>query len=525
MKHHKARKFVVLILGAVLLLSGCKPNVSFIIPPESTGDTVLIPKENTALISEDQPTSAATTAPTEPSSVPTEPVTEPVTEPMTEPVTEPVTEPETTPTVPEQTQPQSAAHKHRYTQSVVKPTCTERGYTKFTCSCGDSYTDHTTSALGHDYKVTTVAPTTSRQGYDLHQCRRCSHSYKDNYTDRLPSDSTEPDPTQHKHSYTKTVVKPTCTEKGYTRHTCSCGDSYKDNYTAALGHDYKVTTVAPTTYRRGYDLHQCRRCEHYYKDNYTDMIPEETTPPVTEPPETQPKPTQHKHSYTKSVVKPTCTEKGYTLYTCTCGDSYRSNYTDPLGHDYKVTVVQPTVEERGYNLHTCKRCGHSYKDNYVDKLPPHTEPPATEPPATEPPKYDHPVYDISNHVVGSLEYEILAEINARRAAEGLGELKMDKKLCALATIRAYESSISFSHTRPNGTSCFTVLTEYNYKGGSLAGENLLHASPGYPADKLVDVWMKSTSHKNNILTSSFTKAGLGIFYANGRMYIANFFAG
>ena len=102
---------------------------------------------------------------------------------------------------------------------------------------------------------------------------------------------------------------------------------------------------------------------------------------------------------------------------------------------------------------------------------------------------------------------------------------MDKKLCALAAIRAYEASISFSHTRPNGTSCFTVLTEYNYRGGSLAGENLLHASPGYPADKLVDVWMKSTSHKNNILTSSFTKAGLGIYYANGRMYIANFFAG
>ena len=102
---------------------------------------------------------------------------------------------------------------------------------------------------------------------------------------------------------------------------------------------------------------------------------------------------------------------------------------------------------------------------------------------------------------------------------------MDKKLCALAAIRAYESSISFSHTRPDGRSCFTVFSDYNYTGGSIAGENLLHASPGYAASKLVDVWMKSTSHKDNILTSSFTKAGLGIYYANGRMYVANLFAG
>ena len=42
----------------------------------------------------------------------------------------------------------------------------------------------------------------------------------------------------HTHSYTSVVTAPTCTAKGYTTYTCSCGDSYVDNYTNALGHNY-----------------------------------------------------------------------------------------------------------------------------------------------------------------------------------------------------------------------------------------------------------------------------------------------
>lgn len=467
MQQLKARRPLLLILAAMLLLSGCSKNVAYILPPESTADTVLT-----------------------------------------------ATEPATVPTTTEETQ-----HQHSYTQIVIAPTCTDMGCTIHTCDCGDTFVDNQLDALGHSYIVSTVAPTAAEQGYDLHQCSRCGDSYKDSFTDKLLNE-----PTDHTHSYTESVVDPTCTEKGYTKYACTCGASYIDCFVDALGHDFKVTTVAPTTNSKGYDLHRCSRCSYSYKDNYTDTLPSETTPPTTGSQE--PQPTEHSHSYTKTVVDPTCTEKGYNLYTCTCGDSYRNGYTDPLGHDYKVTVVMPTTEERGYNLHTCRRCNHTYKDTYVDKLPSHTtEPPETEPPETEPPEYDHPVYDISDHVVGSMEYEILAELNARRAAEGLGELKMDKKLCALSAIRAYECSISFSHTRPNGSSCFTLFSEYNYKGGSIAGENLLYASSGKSAASLVDAWMDSTSHRNNILSTSFTKAGIGVYYADGRIYVANFFVG
>ena len=68
--------------------------------------------------------------------------------------------------------------------------------------------------------------------------------------------------------------------------------------------------------------------------------------------------TAHEHSYTAVVTAPTCTEKGYTTHTCSCGDSYVDTYTDALGHAWdsgKVTK-QPTATETGVRTYTCTRC-------------------------------------------------------------------------------------------------------------------------------------------------------------------------
>ncbi len=43
------------------------------------------------------------------------------------------------------------SHVHQYTAAVTEPTCTENGYTTYTCDCGDSYTANTVKALGHSY--------------------------------------------------------------------------------------------------------------------------------------------------------------------------------------------------------------------------------------------------------------------------------------------------------------------------------------------------------------------------------------
>lgn len=57
--------------------------------------------------------------------------------------------------------------------------------------------------------------------------------------------------------------------------------------------------------------------------------------------------------------------------------------------------------------------------------------------------------------------EVLALVNAERAKENLAPLAMgDAKLQAAADERAKEVAKVASHTRPDGTNCFTVLKEY-----------------------------------------------------------------
>ena len=76
--------------------------------------------------------------------------------------------------------------------------------------------------------------------------------------------------------------------------------------------------------------------------------------------------TAHEHSYTAVVTPPTCTEKGYTTHTCSCGDSYVDTYVDALGHAWdsgKVTK-QPTATETGIRTYTCTRC-HATKTETI----------------------------------------------------------------------------------------------------------------------------------------------------------------
>ena len=71
------------------------------------------------------------------------------------------------------------------------------------------------------------------------------------------------------------------------------------------------------------------------------------------------------HKYQTNIKQPTCSERGYTTYTCECGDSYKDNYTDIIAHTYSTEIIDPTCSEKGYTLYTCE-CGDSYKDNYTN---------------------------------------------------------------------------------------------------------------------------------------------------------------
>lgn len=159
-----------------------------------------------------------------------------------------------------------------------------------------------------------------------------------------------------------------------------------------------------------------------------------------------------------------------------------------------------------------------------------TEPP-TIPDATaaadtspEETSYQHPVYDISNHSVSSSDKSVIAEINRVRVENGLSELTLDKKLCALATIRGYECGIDAGSTRPDGRSWKTVLSDYSYGRRSKNAELRLSVSGGYNAEALIMTWMNSDSHKEKLLDPQFTHVGIGSFYNGKKTYIVALFA-
>ncbi len=117
---------------------------------------------------------------------------------------------------------------------------------------------------------------------------------------------------------------------------------------------------------------------------------------------------------------------------------------------------------------------------------------------------------------------VIELVNAERQKRGLSALKTDSVLCKAAQTRAYETTDSFSHTRPSGQSCFTVLDEYNYKY-SYAGENI--AMGQNSPEEVVQAWMNSQGHRENILKGDFTKIGMGCISKGGTFYWTQLFAG
>ena len=76
--------------------------------------------------------------------------------------------------------------------------------------------------------------------------------------------------------------------------------------------------------------------------------------------------TVNEHDYVAVVTPPSCTEKGYTTYTCrNCGHSYKGNEVDATGHtwgEWKV-VKEATTTETGKKERVCERC--DYKETAV----------------------------------------------------------------------------------------------------------------------------------------------------------------
>ncbi len=114
--------------------------------------------------------------------------------------------------------------------------------------------------------------------------------------------------------------------------------------------------------------------------------------------------------------------------------------------------------------------------------------------------------------------EVLRLVNNERSKYGLGELTMTEELTDGAMLRAAETSVSFSHTRPNGEQCFTA-----FSWSVTAGENIAYGQRS--PSQVVNGWMNSSGHRANILNSAFKLIGIGCFEKNGVLYWAQAFSG
>ena len=120
----------------------------------------------------------------------------------------------------------------------------------------------------------------------------------------------------------------------------------------------------------------------------------------------------------------------------------------------------------------------------------------------------------------SYEQQVLNLVNKERRSQGLSALSLSAEAQQAARVRAKEIVSSFSHTRPNGTSCFTVLNEIGAKYTS-AGENI--AKGQKTPEQVVEAWMNSPSHRANILSSKYTKLGVGCYFNGSNTYWAQMF--
>ena len=103
--------------------------------------------------------------------------------------------------------------------------------------------------------------------------------------------------------------------------------------------------------------------------------------------------------------------------------------------------------------------------------------------------------------------------------QGLPALSYRSDLQAAADTRAQEIISQFSHTRPDGSNCFSVV-QVSYRA---LGENIAWGQPT-PA-VVMERWMGSDGHRKNILDSRFTGLAVGVAESNGTMYWVQIFIG
>ena len=110
--------------------------------------------------------------------------------------------------------------------------------------------------------------------------------------------------------------------------------------------------------------------------------------------------------------------------------------------------------------------------------------------------------------VSAFEQQVVQLTNQERAKNGLPALKLDVELSKVAREKSRDMQAKnyFSHTSPTYGSPFDMMKAYgiSYKA---AGENI--AMGQRSPEEVVQAWMNSQGHRENIMNPNFTHIGIG----------------
>ncbi len=101
--------------------------------------------------------------------------------------------------------------------------------------------------------------------------------------------------------------------------------------------------------------------------------------------------------------------------------------------------------------------------------------------------------------------QVVLLVNQEREKAGLSPLSINTTAAGAAMVRAQETERSFSHTRPDGRSFSTALTDAGLTYRT-SGENIAYGQRS--ASEVMNAWMNSSGHRANILNADFTQIGV-----------------
>ena len=240
-------------------------------------------------------------------------------------------------------------NKHTETKNCHggKATCTAKAICE---DCGKAYGEmaaHTFTAKSTVSRYLKRAATCTEKSEYYVSCAGCGLSSKGTASEAVFTGSA----LGHSLTEWSVITEVTCTTNGTQERHCTRCDYKQTRTVVAKGHSYGLWNV---TKKVGCitDGEQSRECS------------------VCGNKETKTIAATGVHSYGswKVAKAATCTTTGTKVRSCSECGAKETVILQPTGHKYVESTVKPTYTEKGYTLHKCSECGTSYKSSYTDKL-------------------------------------------------------------------------------------------------------------------------------------------------------------